>query len=120
VDIILIEPNPQASQTLSDSMMRYSTRLAAARYGFESVTLDLAEDYAGYKQILARHGIPISRRLVIEEIAEIQQSNYDSAVIRRILEARPARCTAHRRGGALCRLDRALADLEITLNQLAQ
>ncbi|MCI0520022.1 MAG: patatin-like phospholipase family protein, partial [Chloroflexi bacterium] len=55
VDIILIEPDSRGRIALSDNMMRYSARLTAARHGFESVTLNLAEDYPLYKQTLARH-----------------------------------------------------------------
>ena len=77
VDIILIEPQPNDYQMFFYNVMRYSARLTVARHGFESVTLDLAHDYAHYKAILARHGIPLSRRLVIGELAEIQQSGSD-------------------------------------------
>ena len=89
-----------------------------ARHGFESVTLDLAQDYAKYKQILARHGIPLSRRLVISELAEIQQSGYDQEVISRILKARPADCNRRGRDTPACRLTRALAELDLVLDQM--
>ena len=71
VDIILIEPRPEYYKLFSYNMMRYSARLDVARQGFESVTIDLSQDYPYYKQVLTRHAIPISRRLVIEEITEI-------------------------------------------------
>jgi predicted acylesterase/phospholipase RssA len=116
VDIILIEPEPDDYQVLVDNIMRYSTRLAVARHGFESATLSLAEDYVYYKQILARHGIPISRRLVIEEISEIVTSDYNPEVIRRVLEARSNRCGQSRHGNSMCELNRALAELELTLD----
>ena len=66
-----------------------------------------------YKQILARHGIPIARRLVISELAEIQQPGYDGAVIRRVLGARTTACNGGRRGTPICRLTRALAELAL-------
>jgi NTE family protein len=119
VDIILVEPRPDDYQMFFYNIMRYSVRLTVARHGFESVTLDLAEDYPRYKEILARHGIPLSRRLVITELAEIQDSGYDPEVIRRILEARPARCNRQGRGTPVCRLTRALAELELTLDTVA-
>jgi len=118
VDIILIEPRPDDYQMFFYNIMRYSSRLTVARHGFESVTLDLAEDYAGYKQILARHGIPLSRRLVISELAEIQQSGYDPETVRRILEARPAACNRQGRGTPVCQLTRALAELDLALDQM--
>jgi NTE family protein len=116
VDIILIEPKPEDYEMFFYNIMRYSARLIVARHGFESVTVDLATDYQAYKAVLARHGIPITRRLVIEETAEIVNSKYDPKVIRRVLEARTPRCGARRRNTPLCQLDRALAQLEMTLD----
>ncbi len=115
VDIILIEPRPDDTQMFYNNIMRYSARLIVARHGFEAVTLDLAEDYPHYKSILARHGIPITRRLVIEELAEIQQSGYDPEVIRRVLEARSSACARGKGDTPVCRLQKALAELEMML-----
>lgn len=115
VDIILIEPRPDDFQMFSYNIMTYSARLVVARHGFESVTLDLAKDYPIYKQILARHGIPISRRLVIQELNQIAESGYDSKVIQKVLSARSAGC-GESRDTPVCRLDRALAELELALD----
>ena len=120
VDIILIEPSPEDYQMFFYNIMRYSARLIVARHGFEFVTLDLANDYAEYKAALARHGIPISRRLVIEELNEIANSDNDPAVIRRVLEARSSTCNARRKDSPICQLNRALAELELTLDELAE
>ena len=79
VDIILIEPQPTDQRMFYGNIMHYQARLEVARHGFESVTLDLAEDYPAYKETLARHGVPITRRLVIEELAEIHNSGSDPA-----------------------------------------
>jgi hypothetical protein len=98
------------------NIMRYSERLEIARHGFESVTLDLAEDYPTYKETLARHGVPLTRRLVIEELAQIKDSGYDPAVIEHILEARKPTCNESNRGTPFCRLSRALAELELELD----
>lgn len=117
VDIILIEPRPDDYQMFFYNILRYSARLTVARHGFESVTLDLAEDYPRYKQTMARHGIPLSRRLVISELAEIQQSGYDPGVISRVLEARSANCNRSGRGTPVCQLTRALAELDLTLDK---
>ena len=120
VDIILIEPRPDDYKMFFYNIMRYSARLTVARHGFESVTMDLAEDYAHYKQILARHGVPMSRRLVISELAEIEESGHDPDVIRRILEAHPARCNRRSRGTPVCRLTRTLAELDMALDSMAE
>ena len=119
VDIILIEPKPEDYQMFFYNIMRYSARLIVARHGFESITVDLAEDYEHYKNALARHGIPISRRLVIEELAEISASNYNPKVIRRILEARSPRCGQDRADTPVCKLTATLAKLELALENLS-
>jgi predicted acylesterase/phospholipase RssA len=121
VDIILIEPRPDDYQMFFYNIMRYSTRLTVARHGFESVTLDLAEDYAHYRKILVRHGIPLSRRLVITELAEIRESGYDPEVIRRILEARRPLCGREgQRDTPVCELTRVLAELDLVLDSTSQ
>ena len=120
VDIILIEPRPDDYQMFFYNIMRYSSRLTVAQHGFESVTLDLAEDYYGYKEILARHGIPITRRLVITELAEIQESGYNPKVISRILGAKVSTCNRRGRGTPVCQLTRALAELDLVLDQKSQ
>ncbi len=116
VDIILIEPQADDQQLAFGNIMRYSERLDIARHGFESVTLNLAEDYPIYKETLARHGVPLTRRLVIEELAEIKNSGYAPGVIEHILEARKPVCNESNRGTAFCRLSRALAELELELD----
>ena len=70
------------------------------------------QDYHLYKETLARHGAPISRRLVIEELAEIQNSGYDSAVVEQVIETRKPKCAEGKRNTPYCRLARALASLE--------
>jgi len=120
VDIILIEPRPDDYQMFFYNIMRYSSRLTVARHGFESVTLDLAEDYDRYKDILARHGIPITRRLVITELAEIQESGYDPEVTSRILGATAATCNRRGQGTPVCQLTRTLAELDLALEQRSE
>jgi len=114
VDIILVEPRPDDYQMFFYNIMRYSTRLKVAQHGFESVTLDLAEDYQGYKDTLARHGITISRRRVIEELQQIWLSDSDPEVVRHVLETRPS-SNGHSAHGAVNDLQSALADLETLL-----
>jgi predicted acylesterase/phospholipase RssA len=118
VDIILIEPHADDYQMFFYNIMRYSSRLTVARHGFESVTIDLAEDFPTYKQILARHNIPITRRLVIQELAKIHNSDYDPGVIQRVLEARQPGCGRVRKDSPQCRLSRSLAQLDLMLEQM--
>jgi predicted acylesterase/phospholipase RssA len=122
VDIILIEPSRTDFQMFFYNIMRYSARLIVARHGFETVTLRLAEQYGYLRDMLARHHIAISQRLVLEELAAIQQADYNPTVIRRVLATRSA---AYRRGQnsrhstPVGSLQRGLRDLENTLNGFA-
>jgi predicted acylesterase/phospholipase RssA len=117
VDIIVIEPRADDERMFYGNQMHYPDRLEVARHGFETVTLDLAEDYNRYKQVLARHGIPLTRRLVVEELEEVRKSGNDPQVIGRVLEASSAACNRGRRHTPFCQLNRALAVLELELDQ---
>jgi hypothetical protein len=97
-------------------LMGYAERINVAHRGFESATLDLAEDYSYYKQVMARHRIPITRRLVNEELIEIQNSGYDQQVILRVLEARKGACGRRKFDTPVCRLTRVLSELEMALD----
>jgi NTE family protein len=112
VDVILIEPQQSDHKMTFDNIMRYSTRLNIAHHGFETVTFDLANDYPLYKDILSRHGIRVSRRLLIEELNEISQSNRDPEVIRKVLEASQVGCRQRHPKSPACQLSKTLAELE--------
>jgi NTE family protein len=117
VDIIVIEPRADDLQMFYYNFMDYTVRLQLAKHGFESVTLDLAEDYQRYKHTLALHGIPITRRLVREELAEIRDSGYDPRVLREVLEKTLPACKDLAGDDPLCELNRALAELEVLLEE---
>ncbi|MDT8305512.1 MAG: patatin-like phospholipase family protein [Anaerolineae bacterium] len=117
VDIILIEPQPYDEHMHFDNIMRYSAQLTIARHGFESVTLDLAEDFAHYREVLARHNIPVSRRLLVEEMQEIWASDYDPEVLRHILSSRPK--VERAPGGWASELRDTLSELEAALDRIA-
>ena len=79
-----------------------------ARRGFETVTIELAEDFARYEALLARYDISISPGLVIEELVEIRDSGYDPLVIRRVMEARSAAYQRSRRETPIGQLHRTV------------
>jgi hypothetical protein len=69
----------------------YAIFILTGQYGIMVMaTLGLAEDYPQYKEILARHGIRLSRRFVIEELTAIHEAGYDLGMVRELLEKRPA------------------------------
>ena len=117
VDIILIEPKQNDHEMFHNNIMRYSARLIIAHHGFETVTYDLAKDYPIFKEILARHGIRISRRLVIEELNEIAQSEQNPDVIRKVLEANQVGCRQRHPHTPTCQLSKVLNDLDSILTE---
>lgn len=118
VDIILIEPRPCDKEMFFYNMMHFAKRLVVARFGFESATLGLEKDYQQYKDILTRHNIPITRRVVIEKLAEMSQSNEDPQVVKKVLEEDADTSLSPTPHQILSDLQRALDRLDDTLNQL--
>ncbi len=120
VDIIVIEPRRDDYKMFFYNIMRYSARLTIAQHGFESMTLGLADRYPEFKSILARHGLEITRRFVIEDLATIQQSGNDLEVVRDVLEdkERLPKKPFHNRPTVTNTLQKTLRDLEETIAKL--
>jgi NTE family protein len=118
VDIVLVEPGANDYQMSFSNVMRYATRLAIVQHGFMTVTLYLAMSFKYYSDLLSRHGIFISERLVEEELAVIRAAENQPDVLRRILENRPAnpkQITAKTATEALGNLDDTLNQLDVIL-----
>ncbi len=86
VDIILIEPNPSDELMFQTSILSFTSRVDIARHGFESVTLQLAQDYQRFKQITARHGIEISATRVRKVVKHFGAERESTRAWRKILE----------------------------------
>ncbi len=88
VDIVLIEPEPTDELMFQTSMMNFTSRLAIARHGFQSVTYHLAQEYERYSAVSKRHGLDISAerlRKVVEHF-DAAEAAPDSSAWRKILE----------------------------------
>jgi predicted acylesterase/phospholipase RssA len=118
VDIVLIEPSVHDYRMFFFNAMRYSARLILARHGFESVTQHITEDYAHFKQLFERHGIPITRRLVLQELHEMETEALSARPRQRPLAISPAPTPPRSRRAATRPLRRALNDLDQTLHRL--
>ncbi len=114
VDIVLVEPGANDYQMSFSNVMRYATRLAIVQHGFETVTLNLAEDYDYYNNLLSRHGIVINERLVDEELQALRGARNKPNALRRILERRPAPARRPPASG----VTQALGNLNDTLDDL--
>ncbi len=88
VDIILIEPDRDDELMFRTSVMNFSSRVAIARHGFQSVTLKLANDYPRFKRIFARHGIEISATRVRQVVQHVTTEREPERAWRRILAQR--------------------------------
>ena len=86
VDIILIEPEFDDELMFGTSILDYSSRLAIAKHGFDSVTVALARDYQRYKETAARHGIEISARRVRKVLETVEEEEKGISAWRRVLE----------------------------------
>jgi predicted acylesterase/phospholipase RssA len=86
VDIILIEPNPNDELMFETNIMNFNRRVEIARHGFESVTLQLAQEYDRIKEISAKHGIELSATRVRKVVRKFAKERERTAGWRRILE----------------------------------
>jgi NTE family protein len=86
VDIILIEPDRSDELMFQTSVMNFTSRVAIARHGFQSVTLKLADDYPRFKEICSRHGIEISAARVRKVVKHFEAERESTRAWRKILE----------------------------------
>jgi len=86
VDIILIEPDPHDELMFDTNIMNFTKRVDIARHGFESVTLQLANDYQRLRAVCAKHGIEISATRVRKVIRHFEREKERTRAWRRILE----------------------------------
>jgi NTE family protein len=86
VDIVLIEPDPGDELMFDTNIMNFTRRVDIARHGFESVTLQLAQDYDRLRTVCAKHGIEISATRVRKVIRHFEREKERTRAWRRILE----------------------------------
>ncbi len=86
VDIILIEPASGDELMFQTSVMNYTSRVDIARHGFQSVTLELAQDYDRFQRVCARHGIEISGARVRKVVKHFEAGQEPTRAWRKILE----------------------------------
>ncbi|MGH2832393.1 MAG: patatin-like phospholipase family protein, partial [Solirubrobacteraceae bacterium] len=86
VDIVLIEPEPTDELMFQTSMMSFSSRVAIARHGFQSVTYNLMGEYEHYREICERHGLEISADRVRRVVEHFDSEREPTSAWRKILE----------------------------------
>src|ERR671916_2387623 len=85
VDIVLIEPEPDDELMFQTNILNYTSRIAVARHGFQTVTAKLADRYDEYRDIAARHGIQISATRVRKVVEHYSAEREKTRAWRRIL-----------------------------------
>ena len=88
VDIVLIEPKRTDAHMFFDNPMRFSSRMLVARHGYQSVLVELDENYRRNRDLLARHDITIRRALLQQHLKLVKRAAYDPRVISQVLQAR--------------------------------
>jgi len=86
VDIVLIEPEPDDELMFQTPMMDYTSRVAIARHGFQSVTTQLAFGYPRFLEICRRHDIEISATRVRAVMKHFEAERAETRAWRKILE----------------------------------
>src|SRR3954447_26357878 len=86
VDIVLIEPEPDDELMFQTPIMNYTSRVAIARHGFQSVTTQLAFGYPRFREICKRHGIQISATRVRNVMKHFEAEQGRTRAWRKILE----------------------------------
>ncbi len=86
VDILLIEPEADDELMFQTSIMNFTSRVAIARHGFESVTVKLADEYDRVKAMTERHGIDISPTRVRKVVKHFGVEQEPTRAWRKILE----------------------------------
>ncbi len=86
VDIVLIEPEPDDELMFQTPIMNYTSRVAVARHGFQSVTTQLAFGYPRFLEICKRHGIEISATRVRQVMKHFEAEAGRTRAWRKILE----------------------------------
>jgi len=106
--------NDEIDEYEIDEYVPPSIRAASGRTGKTALVLavGLCEKLPYFQQVLARHGIDISPRLVQEELEEIRTANYAPDVLSRVF----AQSDKRREGvSLLCAMDQ----LESSLHRLS-
>ena len=88
VDIILSEPKRTDARMFFDNPMRFSSRMLVARHGYQSVLVELDENFRRNQELLARHGLTIRRSLLQDHLRVVKRAAYDPRVVSQVLQAR--------------------------------
>ncbi len=89
VDIIIIQPEREDATLFSYNVMRYSTKIILARYGFLNTRKQIESNFDNLREKFLRHGIRISTRLLNQEYDVMKRSQFNLNSVVNILSSVP-------------------------------
>ncbi len=89
VDIIIIQPERGDATLFSYNVMRYSTKIILARYGFLHTIKQIENDFEGLKNRFAAHNIRINTKLLDQEYNTMKRSRFNLNSVVNILSSVP-------------------------------
>ncbi len=89
VDFIIIQPEREDATLFSYNVMRYSTKIILARYGFLNTRKQIENSFESLREKFSRHGIIISTRLLNQEYDSMKRSQFNLNSVVNILSSVP-------------------------------
>lgn len=89
VDFIVIQPEREDATLFSYNVMRYSTKIILARYGFLNTRRQIENNFEDLKNRFLRYDIRISTRLLNQEYDTMKRSQFNLNSVVNILSSVP-------------------------------
>ncbi|MCX7942938.1 MAG: patatin-like phospholipase family protein [Deltaproteobacteria bacterium] len=89
IDIIIIQPEREDATLFSYNVMRYSTKIILARYGFLNTRKLIEKNFDELREKFSRHGIRISTRLLNQEYDQMKRAQFNLNSVVNILSSVP-------------------------------
>jgi NTE family protein len=89
IDCVIIQPERGDATLFSYNVMRYSTKIILARYGFLNTKKQIEENFSELSNKFARHNIRISTRLLNQEYENMKRSQFNLNSVVNILSSVP-------------------------------
>lgn len=89
VDFIIIQPDREDATLFSYNIMRYSSKIILARYGFLHTRRQIENNFEIIKEKFLKHGIIINTRLLNQEYDTMKRSQFNLDSVVNILSSVP-------------------------------
>lgn len=89
VDFIIIQPEREDATLFSYNVMRYSSKILLARYGFLNTRRQIENNFESLKERFEKYGIRISTRLINQEYESMRRAHFNLNSVVNILSSVP-------------------------------